>query len=74
MTAEINEAIRKATVDTLRTIACWLTEDDERMLRRVAEAVEHQPPADWLSCPVCEEIECDGGCPLGPLRKVADGG
>lgn len=59
-----------ATERTLRTAANWLESDkDSEMLTSAADAVKAQG-ADELCCPVCEEIECDGDCPLAELRAV----
>jgi hypothetical protein len=40
-----------------------------RELIELATQVEQQQLADMWSCPVCEETECDTGCPLEPLRS-----
>jgi hypothetical protein len=64
-------ALIVSTVErTLRTAAMWLESDkDSEMLIETANMVKAQG-ADELCCPVCEEIECDGGCPLETLRKA----
>jgi hypothetical protein len=50
---------------TLRTAAEWFSGDDRDTLREVADQVER----DWDDiCPVCEEVDCDEGCPLEDLR------
>lgn len=57
--------------DTLRFLASglpFLDEDDRRWLADVAEQMEHQDPAEATCCPLCEEVRCDDGCPLEPLR------
>jgi hypothetical protein len=67
-------AVLQAVADTLRTVATWgcLTPED---LLGVAAAVESCNVAstglDGLCCPICEEVECDCGCPLEPLRRAA---
>lgn len=59
------DAVR-TTVATLRTAAEWLPGEQRDMLREVADQTEW----DWdgACCPLCEEVTCDEGCPLGNLR------
>jgi len=54
---------------TLRISALWIDEEGRKVLYEVAEAVE-TADAESLSwvCPVCDEVECDGHCPLAGVR------
>lgn len=76
------QTIRAAVAATLRTVAGWgqlacVTDDDEYRgvnvgrdeLYELARRVEHERVDDWWSCPICQEVECDNGCPLEPLRS-----
>lgn len=54
---------------TLRQLAEW--PDEERtpeVLRDLAIEVENHDYADSWVCPMCEEVECDDGCPLAGAR------
>lgn len=53
---------------TLRQIAEWGDVSDTE-LYEIADQVENGATDDWWSCPMCEEITCDDGCPLEPLRR-----
>jgi hypothetical protein len=68
---------RKAVViETLRFMASgWVTGDENwQYLGDKADELERTEPDDWWCCPLCEETECDSGCPLAPLRQqYADG-
>lgn len=65
--------LRRAVVATFHTIAEWgsvgvdgsVSRDD---MREIAAQVETGKVEDWGMCPVCQEAECDDGCPLQPLR------
>lgn len=74
--------LRRAVAATLRTVAGWgqlscVTDAGEfrgvnvktSEMYELADAVENAPTDDWWSCPLCQESECDEGCPLEPLRK-----
>lgn len=65
-----------ATVAALRGAASWLGDDEDmRMLRDAAEAICAEADSGQLfdgtdgCCPFCEEVTCDDGCPLQPLRN-----
>jgi hypothetical protein len=69
------ELIRKTTAATLRQVAEWglrfdgsTVESTCGELHGIANKVEQLDPDDDLCCPVCEEVECDGGCPLESVR------
>lgn len=67
--SERDEIIRTATAATLRQVAGWVSDDSLRdSIYDAAELVERSGPEDWDCCPVCEEVECDDGCPLEPIR------
>lgn len=62
--------------ETLRFLAGWLvTEDEEheqsKYLMQTAADIDHAAKWPWSEsgcCPLCEEMICDTGCPLSPLR------
>lgn len=55
-------------IATLRTLADQMTcEEDARILRETAEAVELDPTGE-LCCRVCQEAACDDGCPFEAIR------
>jgi len=56
---------------TLRIVMEWYSGEQRDMLLEAADAVER----NWDSggtCPLCEEEDCDEGCPLEPLRKAIE--
>lgn len=66
------DLIRSTVAATLRTAAEWgLQWSDESPardeLRGIADAVDAMEPDD-MTCPVCEEAECDSDCPLVSVR------
>jgi len=74
--------VRTAIAETLRQVAEWgqlSTLTDEGVfvglnipraeLIALADTVETGDPTDWWSCPLCEETECDLGCPLYSIRS-----
>lgn len=68
MTPE-QQATRTAVVETLRYLADggrWTPTE----LRQMAAGVALDPLFDYSVCPVCEEVECDGACPLRTLREA----
>lgn len=63
-----SEEIKAAVARTLTQVAQWgIVYPDELM--EVARLVAGLAPGD-LPCPMCEEIECDAGCALEPVRSV----
>lgn len=50
----------------LRTAAYWLPDDHRATLLGAADGAERH--WDGACCPVCEEVWCDTGCPLGEVR------
>lgn len=60
-----------AVAKTLRYVASVSDEAQARWMYDLAEEVENSKPSDWWACPVCEEVICDEGCPLEPLRRDA---
>ena len=56
-----------AIADTLETASLWVREPDALMLRETAQSVRGWD-GSWGSCPVCQESDCDLGCPLAPYR------
>jgi hypothetical protein len=63
------DTIRAATAATLRTVAEWGPTITREEFLAVAEQVEAMTGNDGWCCPVCEEVECDDGCPLEPVRR-----
>jgi hypothetical protein len=63
------DTIRGATSATLRTVAEWGPTVTREEFLDVAEQVEAMGDDDGWCCPVCEEVECDTGCPLEPIRS-----
>lgn len=56
-------------VATLRQLASWSEEDClPESLAALAREVEEHDFADSWCCPMCQEIQCDGGCPLAEVR------
>lgn len=59
---------------TLRQISQWgigQWGDDDRItkdLQALAHFVENEDYDNGMVCPMCQEIECDGGCPLEYYR------
>jgi hypothetical protein len=76
---EDQQALVRATVSaTLQTVAEWglaFQSTPERPardeLRDIAEQVDRLE-RDEVCCPLCEEVDCDEGCPLTPLRAQND--
>lgn len=64
--AEVRADRRKIVADTLRQVA---EVDGDHEWADIAEMVEHGFPADWTCCPLCQEVTCDEGCALAPLRS-----
>lgn len=44
-------------------------EDEAREWYEIAAEVEQHDYSDSWCCPLCEEMTCDNGCPLEPLRR-----
>jgi len=71
---------RAVTLNTIRTVALtlrqlagWGTarqEMSDQEFRDLADQVEATTTTDWWSCPMCEEVVCDGGCPLEHVREA----
>jgi hypothetical protein len=62
------DPIVRATGATFRYLAQWFGDEEQRAaLLEMAEAAEHLD--DDMTCPVCEEMTCDEGCPLEPVRS-----
>lgn len=70
MTEQIHVAIVAATAATLRQVAGWGVGDDlEKDFYELATALGTWK-SDGMCCPMCQEVECDEGCPLEPVRAV----
>jgi hypothetical protein len=71
--ADESSEIIETVVRTLRQVAEWMPMSLEE-LQETADLVERLG-ADPACCPMCEEIECDDGCPLAAIRAPgsADG-
>ncbi len=63
--------------ETLRFLAGgWISGDEDHenstALVETAANIEHAAKWPWSEsgcCPLCEEVACDTGCPLAPLRR-----
>ena len=60
--------IKRATAATCRQVAEWFDPREAALLLEVATAVERLSEDD-ICCPACEEVTCDDGCPLAPVRN-----
>lgn len=66
-----HRAVQAAVVATLRALAEWhpatsqVTEEEWLGLAREVEGLE----PGW-ACPLCQEVTCDDGCPLAPVRAA----
>ncbi|MFE1767301.1 hypothetical protein ACFW81_24165 [Streptomyces angustmyceticus] len=55
---------------TLRLVAEQVRDDRDRAdLTQTADQIEHC--LDDACCPLCQEVTCDGGCPLRADRAIA---
>lgn len=63
--------IKRALAAAYRQQTGW-TDDSaaQREFRDLAAQVEAFEPGD-ACCPCCQEVTCDAGCPLEPVRKAA---
>lgn len=64
--------VRATVAATLRQLAGWSLVWDDGLPARdellsLADQVEAIAPGE-MPCPMCQEVECDGGCPLAPVR------
>jgi hypothetical protein len=66
----VTEALSMVSA-TLRTAAKWIPEEDRPLFYDVAEEVDRGLDAAAWCCPVCDEMECDTGCPLEHLRLIS---
>jgi hypothetical protein len=55
---------------TLRIASQWYEVDSHDLL-----GIAHQVEEYWsgMCCPLCEEVECDQGCPLEHVRAASEG-
>lgn len=79
---DLAQAVRTAaiTLNTIRTVALTLRQlagwgvsrldMTDQAFRDLADQVEALTTTDWWSCPMCEEVVCDGGCPLEYVREA----
>lgn len=61
---------RSTIVKVLRHLASGWVEsvDDQDWLAEAADEIEHRDPATMMTCPLCQEVACDEGCPMEPHR------
>jgi hypothetical protein len=67
----IDRAVIDAVARTLRYISCWADEDRAAPeLIELAGIIEREYVGGdgGGCCPVCQEVTCDDGCPLKPVR------
>ena len=57
-------------VKVLRHLASgWVeSRSDQAWLREVADEIEDRAPGEMTTCPLCQEVACDSGCPMEPHR------
>ena len=75
--ARERERVRTAVVETLRYARVnWMTADRSPQEWRIAEDLESAETltrnwdmAPGWCCPFCEEVTCDGDCPLARVRE-----
>ena len=61
--------IKRAVAAAYRQAAGWCSNDGDGLaMLAVARDVEAFQPGD-ACCPCCEEVTCDTGCPLEPVRR-----
>ena len=49
----------------------WVSLDADRdWCRETAEAIRREDFSDSWCCPLCQEVECDTGCPLETARSA----
>lgn len=69
----LNAIAQEAVAGTLRAVA-EQTRDDEERDRLLATAEQVESGLDDACCPLCQEVTCDTGCPLGQTRRTLDQG
>jgi hypothetical protein len=61
--------VKRTLAAAYRQAATWIDNPaDMQVLHALADAVEAFEPGD-ACCPCCEEVTCDTGCPLEPVRR-----
>lgn len=72
---ENDAATIAATIGALEYAASLASAHDQEELAR--QLYDARDGTKWFAlhgdngcCPVCEEVDCDEGCPLEPLRSV----
>lgn len=68
--AATGSAAKHAVAASYRHLAVWMDTANADEALRVAGMVERYDVTD-ICCPCCQEIECDDGCPLEPIRTEA---
>lgn len=61
---------RQAIVETLRSVGWVGVNDGDPWMYETADVIEQGSPEDWDCCPLCEEVTCDDGCPVKPIRRA----
>jgi hypothetical protein len=68
VTQEVTKLIAKTIAATLRYSASDPLTD--KQADDVGNQLEKGTPEEWDCCPLCQEVVCDGHCPLHDVRKA----
>ena len=63
------ELIKRTVAATCRQLSEWFDEREATALLDMAREVEAFNDARDACCPCCQEVTCDDGCPLAPVRN-----
>lgn len=66
------QIVQRAVAKTLRTVAGWVDDAHAQDFYYTAREVETERP-EWIvdsgACTICQETECDPGCPYEDIRR-----
>jgi len=66
------QMVQRTVAKTLRTVAGWVDEAHAQDFYYTAREVERERP-EWVLddgvCTICQEVECDSGCPYEDIRR-----
>lgn len=65
---ERRDLVQATVVATLRQAGGWLDGFPRAELLDEADQIEATDLTDSDCCPACDEIKCDGDCPLATVR------
>lgn len=72
----VNLAVLRTVAETYHTLAEQgvmpepYGDESRAEMHGLAERILAGDLDCWWTCPICEELECDGGCPLSPVREA----